>query len=62
MISAAIPVLCRSSIAFYDPKKKKVLKKGSSRPCGVNSRSISVHAEDNAIKPIPEIKEARYKS
>ena len=27
-----------------------MLKKGSSRACGVNSRSISVHAEDNAIR------------
>jgi hypothetical protein len=43
-------VLYPWSIAFYDPKKKKVLKKGSSRACGVNSRSISVHAEDNAIR------------
>jgi hypothetical protein len=50
MISVAIPALYQSNIAFYDPKRKTVLKKGSSRPCGVNSRSISIHAEENAIK------------
>ena len=42
---------CSVSVEYciYDPKKKKILKKGSSRPCGINCRSISIHAEDDAI-------------
>jgi hypothetical protein len=42
-------VLYLSNIAFYDPKRKIILKKGSSRACGINNRSISIHAENNAI-------------
>jgi len=42
-------VLYQLSIAFYDQKKKTILKKGSSRASGINSRKISTHAEENAI-------------
>ena len=49
IISAAIPALYLLSIAFYDPRRRKILKKGSSRASGINSRNISTHAEDNAI-------------
>ena len=42
-------MLCQSSIAFYDKKKKTILDKGSSRPCGKNHNRISIHAEQRAI-------------
>ncbi len=34
---------------FYDPKKKIILDKGSSRPCGKNHNRISIHAEHRAF-------------
>ena len=34
---------------FYDPKKKKIVDFGSSRPCGKNHNRFSVHAEQRAI-------------
>ena len=36
-------------IAFYDPKRKIILKYGSSRPCGHNHSKKSIHCEDIAI-------------
>jgi len=45
-----IPVPSRSSIGFYDPKKKIILDFGSSRPCGCNHNKISIHAEQRAIE------------
>ena len=45
----AIPSKLRSSIAFYDSKRKNILDFGSSRPCGCNHSKISIHAEQNAI-------------
>ena len=44
-----LPGLYQSIIAFYDPKKKTILDKGSSRPCGKNHNRISIHAEQKAI-------------
>ena len=35
---------------FYDPKKKKIVKYGSSRPCGHNHSRFSIHAEQKAIE------------
>ena len=37
------------SIAFYDPKKKLILKYGTSRPCGINHNQRSIHVEEIAI-------------
>ncbi len=34
---------------FYDPKRKIIVDFGSSRPCGVNHKRYSVHAEQKAI-------------
>jgi hypothetical protein len=44
------PVPSRSSIGFYDPKRKKILEYGNSRPCGCNHNKISIHAEQKAIE------------
>ena len=44
-----IPSKQRSSIAFYEPKRKQILDFGSSRACGCNHNKISIHAEQNAI-------------
>jgi len=44
-----LPALYQSSIAFYDPKKRTILDKGTSRPCGKNHNRISIHAEQKAI-------------
>tara|TARA_B110000858_G_C17648435_1_gene401528 strand:- start:91 stop:441 length:351 start_codon:yes stop_codon:yes gene_type:complete len=38
------------SIAFYDVKKKIILKYGSSKPCGSNGNKLSFHAEEEALK------------
>ena len=45
----ARPELSRSIIAFYDVKKRIIVKYGSSRPCGCNARRVSIHAEQLAI-------------
>lgn len=37
-------------IAFYDKKRKRIVKYGSSRPCGVNYFKSSKHAEQLAIE------------
>ena len=37
-------------IAFYDRKKKIIVKSGSCRPNGNSSSKISCHAEEQAIK------------
>ena len=34
---------------FYDPKKKRIVDYGSSRPCGKNHNRFSIHAEQKAI-------------
>jgi cytidine deaminase len=34
---------------IYDPKRKIVVSKGSSRPCGENHSQISIHAERISI-------------
>jgi cytidine deaminase len=34
---------------FYDPKKKRIVDFGSSRPCGKNYHKSSIHAEQNAL-------------
>ena len=44
-----IPSKQRSSIAFYEPKRKQILDFGSSRACGCNHNKISIHAEQQAI-------------
>ena len=46
----ARPVRWPFSIAFYDPKRKTIVKKGSSRACGKNFNRISIHAEQKAIE------------
>ena len=35
---------------FYDPKKKRIVNYGSSRPCGSNMNRFSIHAEQKAIE------------
>ena len=42
---------CAVSVNYYiyDKKKKTIVKFGSSRACGVNHRSSSIHAEELAI-------------
>ena len=35
---------------FYDPKKKRIVDYGSSRPCGSNMNRFSIHAEQKAIE------------
>ena len=37
------------SIAFYDPKRKIIVDKGSSRACGGNHNKFSIHAEQRAV-------------
>lgn len=37
-------------IAFYDPKRKTIVDKGSSRACGCNYNRFSIHAEQRAIE------------
>ena len=37
-------------IAFYDKKRKRIVKYGTSRPCGVNYFKTSKHAEQLAIE------------
>jgi hypothetical protein len=39
-----------SCIAFYDPKRKIIVDKGSSRACGKNYNRFSIHAEQRAIE------------
>ncbi len=43
---------CNVSVIWiiYDKKKKIVISKGSSRPCGINHRRKSIHAEQLAIE------------
>ena len=41
--------LLPSIIMFYDPKRKTIVKFGSSRPCGNNHNRVSIHAEQLAI-------------
>jgi len=43
-------VLWPSCIAFYDPKRKIIVDKGSSRACGKNYNRFSIHAEQRAIE------------
>lgn len=50
MSSHTLPAPSRSSIGFYDPKKKVILDFGCSRPCGCNHNKISIHAEQRAIE------------
>jgi len=42
---------CKVAVIYiiYDPKKKIVVDKGSSRPCGDNHSQISIHAERISI-------------
>jgi len=35
---------------FYDPKRKRIVDFGSSRPCGYNHSKFSIHAEQLAIE------------
>ena len=35
--------------AVYDPKKKRIVNKGTSRACGENHNQISIHAERKGI-------------
>lgn len=35
---------------FYDPKRKRIVDFGSSRPCGCNHSKFSIHAEQRAIE------------
>ena len=35
---------------FYDPKRKRIVDFGSSRPCGCNHSRFSIHAEQKAIE------------
>jgi len=35
---------------FYDPKRKRIVDFGSSRPCGCNHSKFSIHAEQLAIE------------
>jgi len=44
-----IPLKWGFSIAFYNPKKKLILKYGSSRPCGRNHCQRSIHVEEIAV-------------
>ena len=37
---------------IYDKKKKTIVKFGSSRACGINHRSSSIHAEEIAINNV----------
>jgi len=34
---------------FYDPKRKRIVTFGSSKPCGHNHNRYSIHAEQKAI-------------
>lgn len=43
-------------IAFYDTKKRVILKTGSSRPCGNHHNRTSIHAEECAINYCRNIK------
>jgi len=42
--------VCVSCIAFYDRKKKNIVKSGSCRANGNSSSKITCHAEEQAIK------------
>ena len=42
--------MCVSCIAFYDRKKKNIVKSGSCRANGNSSSKITCHAEEQAIK------------
>ena len=47
---------------FYDPKRKKILTCGGSRPCGINHNKPSLHAEQIAINYcLKNDKKNRYK-
>jgi len=41
---------------LYDKKKKSIVKKSSSRPCGVNYHKRSLHAEQRAIYELNKYK------
>ena len=43
---------CNVSVIWiiYDKRKKLIINKGLSRPCGFNHRKISIHAEQKAIE------------
>ena len=48
-------VFCYTNVAvsvnyyIYDPRRKTIIKFGSSKPCGKNNRRSSIHAEQIAI-------------
>ena len=49
ILMIATPEASPSRIAFYDPKRKTILKVGTNRPCGFGNNKISIHAEENAL-------------
>lgn len=50
------PVFCYINLAvsvnyyIYDPKRKRIVKFGSSRACGINHPRQSIHAEQKALE------------
>ena len=59
MLAKQLPWL--SSIAFYDPKRKIIVSKGSSRACGGNYNRFSIHAEQRAINYCRECNDRKGK-
>ena len=43
---------CNVSVLWivYDSRKKLIISKGASRPCGINRSQISIHAEQKALE------------
>jgi hypothetical protein len=53
------PTASLFSIAFYDVKKKIILKYGSSRACGYGHNQKSIHAEQLALNEYRSLKKNR---
>lgn len=56
----ALPFVQQYIIAFYDKKRKRIVKYGSSRPCGINYFKASKHAEQLAIEYCEKNKHRKY--
>ena len=54
--------LCNVSVIWiiYDKKKKRIVNKGLSRPCGINHHRTSIHAEQKAIEYCRSRKNRNY--
>ena len=53
---------CNVSVLWcvYDKRKKIIIAKGSSRPCGCNHNKYSIHAEVQAINYCRKLNKSKY--